>query len=197
MMDSKLIKIADIVSISAGFTLRGAAPVVEEGRYRILIPGSLPTGATISDTNLPFCTLKEPSQRNLLNTGDLVFWGRGDIRCAVFDGPSNSVILAGPLLRLRRRREDLVPAFFALCMTSPSVTSQLTRAMRGTGSQFVSRNDLEEIEVIIPPVQTQLQLVEYSNLTHREAELSANLGSLRQAIMRAMLTKTQDIQTSH
>ncbi len=197
MMDSKLVKIADIAEISAGLALRGAAPIAERGAYRILLPGSVTTATTVSDIDLPFCSLEAPSQRSLLNTGDLVFWGRGDIRCAVFDGPSNSVILAGPLLRLRRRREDLVPAFLALCMTSPSVTSQLTRAMRGTGSQFVSRNDLEEIEIIIPPVQTQLQLVEYSNLTHREAELSAKLGSLRQAIMTAMLTKTQNRQTSH
>ncbi|WP_417729498.1 restriction endonuclease subunit S [Roseovarius sp.] len=197
MVDSKCIKISDRIEVTAGLALRGAAPVSDQGRYRILLPGSVQTGEPISEANLPFCSLEDPSPRVLLVPNDLVFWGRGDVRCAVFDGSPDSVILASPLLRLRRKDKDLLPEFLALCLASPSIGSQIGRNMRGSGSQFVSKKDLEDVEIMIPPVETQRELVEYADLVQQEAKLSVKLTSLRQAVMNAMLTQTQNRQTLH
>lgn len=197
MGKNKRVQLAELADISSGLSLRGAAPISELGRYRMLQPGDMPRDLVFSSEGLPFCSLNEPSPRVLLRSGDLVLWGRGDLRCGAYHGPSDEVILAGPLLRIRPHSEEVVPAFLALCLISPVVVAQLARNMRGTGLQFVSRKDIEAIEIVIPPQQSQRRIIEYAELIREEAMLLERLSSLRQALINAMLTLTQDVPTKN
>jgi restriction endonuclease S subunit len=61
--------------------------------------------------------------------------------------------------------------------------------MRGTNISFISKADLQELSVPVPPLLVQAQIADLNRLCTRERELLNELSNRKQALIDAVCTK--------
>ena len=122
-----------------------------------------------------------PGGATLLCVGDIIFQPRGlRYAAAVFGGFGMMAIAAAPLCILRMKEGMRVhPEYLAAVLRSASVQADLRNAAVGTHVPQVQRTELAELDIPVPDLSTQMQLLEFDHLVREEAHLMAELRSLR------------------
>lgn len=116
----------------------------------------------------------------LLRPGDVVLATRGDRRRAALVGESNGdPLVASEQVMILRAGPDVEPRYLAWALNSPGCQRQLDALSRGSSIPFVSRADLGELCIPLPPLETQRQLAALADLAERERDLAQRLAERR------------------
>jgi hypothetical protein len=153
--------------------------------------------------NLDRVTPKGDAVRYLLQPGDVLFVSRGTTNIAVplnedtvhpFPEDWSEIIPAYTFYLLRPDRSRVVPEYLAWYINQPIAQAYLTQQSRGTLVKLLPKTIFEELEVPVPSLIVQQQVMEIENLRAREESLlkqliAARLRLVQHACLAAVTTQ--------
>ncbi|MBL9000479.1 MAG: restriction endonuclease subunit S [Phycisphaerae bacterium] len=119
-----------------------------------------------------------------LREGDVLFAIRGGRRRAGVVGHEGSApLVASEHTVILRPSPGIDARFLAWVLATPGVQRQLDAISRGSHIPFISRFDLAEIRIPIPPLPRQHAIVALADLVRREHDLCSRLANLRARLL--------------
>lgn len=140
--------------------------------------------------NLDRVSLPDLKDHYLVHADDLIFRSRGHTNTAalVAADPGRAVLTA-PMMMIRVKTPNVLPFYLNWFINQPSTQARLTRALEGTSVKMISKATLEALEVPVPSVQKQRQIVELAALGAEEQHLSRELTRLRKTYVEGILMR--------
>ncbi len=128
--------------------------------------------------------------RYLIRADDLIFRSRGQTNtAALVAADPGRAVLAAPMMMIRVTNPKVMPAYLNWFINQPTTQARLTRALEGTSVKMISKAALETLEVSVPTVQKQQQIVELAALGNKEQQLLRELAQLRKTYVDGILMR--------
>jgi restriction endonuclease S subunit len=100
-------------------------------------------------------------------------------------------IVAAPLLRIRiTRPETILPEYLNWYISQQDAQAYFKSRLEGTHGGIISKQTLEELEVLLPPLEKQKIIAEVAALSDREQELVRALAAKKKALITTILMKS-------
>ena len=126
--------------------------------------------------------------RYLIRANDLIFRSRGQTNtAALVAADPGKAVLAAPMMMIRVTTPKILPAYLNWFINQPPTQARLTRALEGTSVKMISKAALEALEVSVPTVQKQQQIIELAALGSKEQQLMRELTRLRKTYVEGIL----------
>lgn len=112
-------------------------------------------------------------EHHLVQRGDLVFRSRGLLATSavLLDNPGEAVV-AAPLLRIRvTKLGRMLPEYLNWYISQREAQIFLTSRAEGTVQKMISKQAIEDLEVVLPSLEKQKIIVELATLSAREQTL--------------------------
>jgi hypothetical protein len=198
------IKLAEVADVQLGYQHREKVSHAEHGSHRLIqgkdvVPAEAlssgidrPAGWRVATDNLDRVTPKGDAARYSLRPGDVLFVSRGTINIAVplneltvqpFPKRWDDLIPAYTFYILRPDLNRVLPEFLAWFINQPPAQAYLTQQSRGTLVKLMPKSLFEELEVPVPPLAVQRQVMEIEDLRAREEGLLKRLIAARQRLV--------------
>lgn len=180
-------KLKDIAEIRSGYPFRGRIEPQVNGALRVIQIKDINEGQSLAKADLVTVNLERDPQAYSVKEGDVLFLSRGHRLFATpITEPLKNTIATYYFFVLRPKTGSVNPRYLAWYINQPPVQTELNAAKRGSHMPLVSRNDIEELHVEIPPLRTQQAIVELSELGRREAELLAAIQEKRTGLINSI-----------
>lgn len=132
-------------------------------------------------------TLSAKNERYLLAKGDLLFAGKGTTYlCKVFD-LDIPAIASTTFYIIRIGDGDILPDYLCWYLSQPKTLSIIKSGQVGTGTPLIRKKILENLEIAIPDLKTQQQIVELAKLQQKEEELLKTITEKRNLITNQLI----------
>ena len=132
-------------------------------------------------------TLSPKNERYLIVKGDLLFAGKGTTYlCKVFD-LDIPAIASTTLYILRLTSKDILPDYLCWYLNQPSVMALMKAQQVGTGTPLIHKQVVENLEIPVPDIDTQRQIVELAKLQTREKELYQTIAEKREQLTNQLI----------
>lgn len=124
---------------------------------------------------------------NMLKCGDLLFAGKGatylckEFRSAMPAVPSTTFYIIRPI------SERITTEYLCWYLNHPTVVAAVKAAQVGSGTPLVRKSTLEQLEILVPDMETQRLVVELSRLQQREGQLLNSLAEKRVQLTNQLL----------
>ena len=175
-------------SVQVGYQARGAVDADPDGTHWLIHMRDLREDGAIEPEGLRRFTPDRATEPYTVDDGDVLLQVRGMRHNAgvVRDLPENT-LASNHFYILRIDRKRALPEYVAWYINQPSAQSHLLRGAQGAGNvTVVTRPVFEALEVPLPPLETQAQLVAVARLQRREKELTERILSKRAAWLSAV-----------
>ena len=132
-------------------------------------------------------TLSAKNERYLLAKGDLLFAGKGTTYlCKVFD-LDIPAIASTTFYIIRIGDGDILPDYLCWYLSQPKTLAIIKSGQVGTGTPLIRKKILENLEIAIPDLKTQQQIVELAKLQQKEEELLKTITEKRNLITNQLI----------
>jgi hypothetical protein len=172
-----------------GYSFRTRLEASADGEIAVIQMKDLQEDNIVNCKELTKIELDEVKEHHLVQKDDLVFRSRGLLTTSaiLLENPGKAVV-AAPLLRLRVTMPDkVVPEYLNWFINQQEAQIFLTSRAKGTVQQMISKQVIEDMEVILPGLETQKNIVELSRLSVREQVLFRALAKKREQYVSAIL----------
>jgi restriction endonuclease S subunit len=186
-VNSVKIKLAKIASIQIGYSFRDRLERAESGGIAVIQMKDL-VGDFVSTESLLRANVKDFRESHIAQVGDIFFRSRGvKNTCAMLADDPGSAIVAAPLFRIRVYTPSILPEYLNWYINQPPAQAHLGSHVKGTAQKMISKDALETLEVVIPPLERQKAIVELAVLAEQEQRLMVELAEKRKQYMSARL----------
>lgn len=171
-----------LTEIRAGVSLRGrdATRPVPGGSLHFIRIGDVSAEGQIAATDIiKISPAEDISPDLLLRPGDVLVAARGTRNTAAVYELALPQAIAGAQFFILRPNTSILPAYLAWFLRSEPVRQHFDSHRKGSYIQLIRRSDLTGIEVPLPPLEEQRQIVEIAALIEQERVLSERLCTLR------------------
>lgn len=131
--------------------------------------------------DLPF---NSQTEKHLLNDGDIIFAAKGSKNFAAkYEGRYGKCVASSTFLVIRfleKFKSEILPEYFVWYINHPKIQECLKAKARGSSIVSISKTDLQDIEIQIPSIETQKQILVIDSLRKRERELIKQIQSLKE-----------------
>ena len=184
-----------IASIQTGLTFRTRLEHSPKGNVRVIQMKDFRADNCIDCEKLTLIQIQNLKERQMVQINDLIFRSRGFRNsAALIDRELKDTTVAAPLLRVRVHDTSVLPAYLCWFINSPVSQSFLQRHATGTAMRMVGKKTLDALEVQIPSISTQQQIIELSRLADKEKNILESLSVKRKRLVENKLL--QAITTS-
>jgi len=165
-------KLKDIAEIRSGYQFRGRIEPEPDGACHVVQIKDITPDRQLSSADLVTVNIDRDPKPYSVDLGDVLFLSRGHRLFATPVTERLTNAIATYYFFVLRPTSDRVQArYLAWYINQPPVQGLLSTAKRGTHMPLVSRRDIEEISVELPPIRVQEDIVKVSELARKEAEL--------------------------
>ncbi len=181
MLQTKKLKLNELCVIQGGLTARERLRPVGGGGVRAVQLRDLREDEPFDPSNARSYALKGTLDRYNASAGDLLFRSRGDHSTAVVVEPEarERAVAISPLIILRPKRDLVDPSFLAWFINQSWAQRHFNEGAQGSSLRMIPRPCLESLEVPVPDLPTQKQIVALDSLAQRERKLMAELADKR------------------
>ena len=182
-------KLKEISSVQMGYSFRSRLEASEGGGVAVIQMKDLLDDNTVGCDGLVKIDLDAVKEHHLAQKGDLVFRSRGHVTTAavLLEDPGKAVV-AAPLLRIRVTRPDKVlPEYLNWYISQRDAQIFLTSRAKGTVQKMISKQAIEDLEVALPSLEKQKNIVELATLSAREQTLLQQLSDKREQYISTIL----------
>ena len=123
----------------------------------------------------------------LLKKGDILFAGKGTTYLCVVFNLDLPAVPSTTLYSIRLHSNTISPDYLCWYLNHPSVVAAIKTAQAGTGTPLIHKPTLENLEIIIPDLETQRLIVELSTLQKREKEILEAIAEKRMQVTNQIL----------
>ncbi len=182
-------KIKKLATVQMGYSFRSRLEASEDGGVAVIQMKDLLDDNTVGCGGLVRINMDAMKEHHLAQRGDLVFRSRGSLTTAavLLEDPGKAVV-AAPLLRIRVTRPDKVlPEYLNWYISRRDAQIFLTSRAKGTVQKMISKQAIEDLEVALPNLEKQKNIVELATLSAREQTLLQQLADKREQYISTIL----------
>ena len=185
------LRLQDFVDIRVGFTLRGkdASLKTDEAGLPLLRISDLTQDGRIQIESPHLIPRDEAKDQFRVRPNDILVANRGVRMTAALIPDGLEAIVGGQLFYLRLRRKEITPGYLHWFLNLSSTQTELLSRTKGSYVKNLSITNFRDLEVPIPSLQKQAQIVQVAQLAHREKSLSTEIIRKRAAYTEGLLQK--------
>lgn len=129
-------------------------------------------------------------ERYRLRRNDILFKNRGSNNTAtLYDLEWGNAIASHQFLIIRITSPAVLPGYLKWCINSKSAQSHFKQHATGATTLLIQKKALEELEVLIPDIETQKKIVTINLLHERERELMNRRIELREKKIETIMSE--------
>ncbi len=179
------IPLKQLATVQVGYSFRARLEPSAQGNLAVIQMKDLRSDNTVDCGELTKIEYESIKAHHLVRPGDLVFRTRGlDTTAAIVLDAPEAAVVASPLLRIRIKNAlRLLPEYLNWYISQPKAQAFLTSRARGTGQKMITKQALDELEVVLPSVARQRQIAALADLSAREESLLLRLGEGKKQFM--------------
>ncbi|MDO8592737.1 MAG: restriction endonuclease subunit S [bacterium] len=170
-MQNKIHKrIKDISEVIFGYTFRSTLKEQADGDVLVLQARNIIEDIIIKNSDLIKVDLGNNRTNALAKNNDVVLSSRGSFKSAVIQIDSGTVVAASSVYLLRLKTDKVLPEYLAIYLNSNFAQRQINEKITGVVINAMLKKDVEELEIIIPSLETQKKAVTiyFNNLRHQK-----------------------------
>ncbi len=182
-------KVKKLATVQMGYSFRSRLEASEGGGVAVIQMKDLLDDNTVGCDGLVRINMETVKDHHLAQRGDLVFRSRGSLTTAavLLEDPGKAVV-AAPLLRIRVTKPDKVlPEYLSWYISQRDAQVFLTSRAKGTVQKMISKQAIEDLEVALPTLEKQKNIVELATLIAREQTLLHTLADKREQYISTVL----------
>ena len=172
-----------------GYSFRSRLEVSKDGEVAVIQMKDLLDDNTVGCEGLIRIDMDSVKDHHLVHKGDLVFRSRGIISntAILLEDPGKAVV-AAPLLRIRvTKPKKILPEYLNWYISQREAQVFLTSRAIGTAQKMISKEVLEDLEVLLPSIEKQTNIIELASLAAREQIMLGVLAQKRRQYMSTLL----------
>lgn len=184
-------RLSEVCSIHTGYTARSRLePTAKGGILAIQLRDFSPEGV-VDPECLTRVQLEDVADRYFVRAGDVIFRSRGErnTAAALDDRLQEPALAVLPLMVLRPKRHVVTPEYLAWVINQPPAQRHFDSAARGTNIRMIPRSGLDQLEIDVPDIKTQEEIVAVDALAERERKLSLLAAETRRKLMGLILVE--------
>jgi hypothetical protein len=171
-------RLADVADVRTGFPFRGKVMEDPSGKLAVVQMKDISDAGLLEASEYLRINEEPAHSRHLLKQGDVLLQSRGTkFPAGVVDTEVHGIAALG--LHVIRPGERLLPTYLAWVLNHPVSREAIRGVARGSYIPFLSKGDLADLKIPVPPIQTQHQIVEVARLEREAARIAAQLQVLR------------------
>jgi restriction endonuclease S subunit len=184
----------DIASIQMGYSFRSRLQSTVAGSVAVIQMKDLMENNTVDLDNLTIVDIEKFNENHYVKKGDLIFRSRGlSATSAIVTDDPGIAVLSAPLLRIRVNNSIIMPEYLNWFISQLPAQVFLASHARGTTQKMISKEALETLEVIVPPLDKQNAIVALASLAEEEQGIMKKLAIKRkQYISATLIRKAQE-----
>lgn len=182
-------KIKKLATVQMGYSFRSRLEASEGGSVAVIQMKDLRDDNTVGCDDLVRINMEAVKEHHLAQKGDLIFRSRGSLTTAavLLEDPGKAVV-AAPLLRIRvTKPEKVLPEYLNWYISQRDAQIFLTSRAKGTVQKMISKQAIEDLEVALPTLKKQKNIVELATLIAREQTLLHALADKREQYISTVL----------
>jgi hypothetical protein len=148
---------------------------------------------SLLDSLVPELPLNSQTEKHLLNEGDVLFAAKGTKNFATkHEGKNGKCVASSTFLVLRLKEEfqnRILSDFLVWYMNHPKTQEWIKAKARGSSIPSISKEDLLELEITLPPLEKQKVIVKINNLQKTEQNLVKKIQLLKEQYIQHQLYK--------
>ncbi len=120
------------------------------------------------------------SEKHLLKEGDVLFAAKGNKNFAtVFENHNEAAVASTSFFVIRITDKKIAPHYLVWLLNSHSIQKELKGQALGTSILSISKQVLENLEILVPSIETQKIILQITELRNREKTLKQKIETLR------------------
>lgn len=135
------------------------------------------------DGIIPELPLNGQIEKHLLSDGDIVFSAKGSNNFAALIKFNNPCVASSTFLVIRLKdeyRTKILPEYLVWFMNNLKTQEWIKAKARGSSIQSVSKTDLLDLEITIPPIEKQKKILIVDSLHKKEQGILKKIQSLKE-----------------
>jgi restriction endonuclease S subunit len=181
-------KLKEIALVQMGYSFRARLEPIEKGNIAVIQMKDLTTENRVNISNLTRIYLGEMKPRHLVKNKDIIFRSRGlDTTAAILDNDIEAAIVAAPLLKIRVKSSQVLPEYLNWLINQNSSQAYFAKCRGGTIQTMISKQVLDNLEVIIPTWEKQWSIMRLAKLANKEQQLIQQLAARRKIYINKIL----------
>jgi restriction endonuclease S subunit len=184
-------KIKLIATVQMGYSFRSRLEASPNGGIAVIQMKDLLDDNTVSCNELVYIDLDDVKHNHLVQKGDLVFRSRGLLNnSAIVNEYPGKAVIAAPLFRIRVTKPDVVlPEYLNWFISQRDAQIYLTSRAKGSAQKMISKQSIEDMEVELPSLEKQKNILELARLSAREQTLLHALAEKREQYISTVLVQ--------
>lgn len=181
--------LTQLTNLQMGYSFRSRLEASKDGAVAVIQMKDLSDDNTVDCDDLMHIDMDNVKERHLAQKGDLVFRSRGLVNTTaiLLEDPGHAVI-AAPLIRIRvSKPRQILPEYLNWYISQVDAQAYLASRARGSAQKMISKQSLEQLEVVLPSLTTQQHIIELARLGVREQFLLRTLADRREQYISNLL----------
>ena len=174
-------RLAEITDIRIGSPFRER--IVHEPRGKYLVVQGKDVGSDgdlILDGMVRIVAAPSKRAPDILKPGEVVFQTRGvSYRAAIVPSADSPMLAAGSLFILTPDTTHVTPEYLVFFLNLPVTQAALRQMATGSTIPNLRRSEIEQLEVPLPNLSDQRQLVELASLVRKQSDITERIHQLR------------------
>lgn len=185
LVDFKLLKtLKDIAHVQMGLAFRSRIEPEADGTVAVIQMRDLTEDNKLSHRNLITIKMDKLRDRHLVKRRDLIFRSRRQTTtAAIIDTKIGPAVVAAPLLRIRVTSKHVLPEYLCWFINQSSAQAFLHSRATGTAMTVIGKSALDDLQVPLPPLETQKRIVALADLSSKEQKLMRELTKKKEKLV--------------
>jgi len=183
------VKIKQVATVQMGYSFRSRLEASRGGDVAVIQMKDLLDDNTVDCSGLMKIDLESVKEHHLARQGDLVFRSRGQVTtAAVLNETPGKAVVAAPLLRIRITKPNkILPEYLNWYISQRDAQIFLTSRAKGTVQKMISKQAIEDMQVFLPSLEQQKNIIELAYLSAREQTILSTLAAKRELYISKVL----------
>ena len=185
------VALVNIAEVRMGYSFRSRLETDAGGDVAVIQMKDIDDANLLHPEGLARVQMPDLKDRHLVQEGDLLFRSRGVTNsAALVGGGLGRAVLAAPMLLIRPKTEVVEPAYLQWFINHPATQAVLAGQAAGTAVKMIGKRVLDDLQVVLPPLEKQRLIVEVARLASREVALLEELRGRRKALLEGILLRS-------
>ncbi len=182
-------RLKDIADFRVGYQFRGKVKPDPAGVVRVIQIKDVDAHRQVNVLGLDRVMIDKP-EPYLVQPADVLFLSRGHrLYPVVVPEVEPNTIATGYFFILTPNTHFVLPEYLAWSLNQPGFQESLKPYHRGSHIPMVSRTDVEDLQIQVPPLEVQQRVLTLNELLERERRLFTSIQEKRSLLVQAVSRK--------
>jgi len=179
-------KLEEIADIQFGPYEKG----LSKGSVKYLLSSHFNRNNKLTNFEDSFIELDDKIRKSVLKNNDVILAGKGQRIFAWAYQPSFGTIVPSSLFYIiRTDPNEILGEYLMLFLNTDKIQNKLKIIGAGTSIISIPKKELQQIEIVIPPIKKQKEIVELANLLDKDMELTSQLLNKKHELRKGLINK--------